>query len=69
MDEEAVRLAVSAHVRHGETKYDELLTLLKIRESHSLAVAAKQEIYRVAKRYGLKVALVSNSRFVVVAYR
>jgi len=25
MDEEAVRLAVSAHVRHGETKYDELL--------------------------------------------
>jgi len=62
-------LAVSAHVRHGETKYDELLTLLKIRESHSLAVAAKQEIYRVAKRYGLKVALVSNSRFVVVAYR
>ncbi len=32
-------------------------------------MAAKQEIYRVAKRYGIRAALVSNSRFLVVAYR
>lgn len=45
LDEQAVRLAVTAHVRHAETKYDELLSdMVDRREARMLVRGAVAEI-------------------------
>jgi hypothetical protein len=49
LHEEAVRLAVIAHVRHRETKYDVLLA--KGHEKREARAAVEAEVYRVMKAW------------------
>jgi hypothetical protein len=49
MDEGAVRLAVIAHVRHRETKYDELLA--KGRERWEARTAVEETVHRVLEKW------------------
>ena len=50
LDEEAVRLAVIAHIRHTETKYDELLSRGYDRKEARKEV--EEAVYRVLKEWG-----------------
>ena len=52
MDEAAVRLAVIAHVRHQETKYDELLT--KGHERWQARAAVEEAVDRVLRKWEAK---------------
>jgi hypothetical protein len=49
MDEAAVRLAVIAHVRHRETRYDELLG--KGRERWEARAAVEEAVFRVLQKW------------------
>jgi len=49
LDEDAVRMAVAAHVRHDETRYDELLT--RGRERREARDQVRQEVERVLARW------------------
>jgi hypothetical protein len=50
LDEEAVRLAVIAHIRHAETKYDELLS--KGYDRREARAEVEEAVYRVLKEWG-----------------
>jgi hypothetical protein len=52
MDEPAVRLAVIAHVRHRETKYDELLA--KGHERWEARTAVEEAVNRVLRKWEAK---------------
>ena len=60
MDEAAVRLAVIAHVRHGETKYDELLA--KGRERWQARAAVEEAVFRVLRKWEAERSIVGESR-------
>jgi hypothetical protein len=49
MDEAAVRVAVIAHIRHQETKYDELLA--KGQERYEARAAVEEALYRVLEKW------------------
>jgi hypothetical protein len=49
LDEEAVRLAVIAHIRHAETKYDELLS--KGYDRREARDEVEEDVLRVLKRW------------------
>lgn len=48
-DEEAVRLAVIAHIRHAETEYDELLS--KGYDRREARTEVEEDVLRVLKRW------------------
>lgn len=50
LDEEAVRLAVIAHIRHTETKYDELLS--RGYDRREARTEVEESVYRVLKEWG-----------------
>ena len=50
LDEEAVRLAVIAHIRHTETEYDELLS--KGSDRREARTEVEEAVYRVLKEWG-----------------
>jgi hypothetical protein len=50
LDEEAVQLAVAAHVRHGETDYDELLA--RRVERWDARARVREQVDRVVARWG-----------------
>jgi hypothetical protein len=52
MDEAAVRLAVIAHVRHRETKYDDLLA--KGHERWEARTAVEEAVDRVLQKWEAK---------------
>jgi hypothetical protein len=58
MDEAAVRLAVIAHVRHRETKYDELLT--KGRDRSEARAAVEEAVDRVLQKWEAKSCLLAR---------
>ena len=50
LDEEAVRLAVIAHIRHTETKYDELLS--RGYDRREARAEVEEDVYRVLEDWG-----------------
>lgn len=50
LDEEAVRLAVIAHIRHTETKYDELLS--RGYDRREARTEVEEAVYRVLEEWG-----------------
>jgi hypothetical protein len=50
LDEEAVRLAVIAHIRHAETKYDELLS--KGYDRREARAEVEEAVFRVLEEWG-----------------
>jgi hypothetical protein len=50
LDEEAVRLAVIAHIRHTETKYDELLS--RGYDRREARAEVEEDVHRVLQEWG-----------------